>query len=121
MHGSTLAKSPYQVNDGPIRSDRSVEYQAFAKVTGALSKITNDPDASFETLASAIHDNRKLWNILATDVMSDGNGLPADLRAGIFSLSQFVALHSPKVLDGSATADALIEVNTSIMRGLRNG
>lgn len=75
--------------------------------------------AGFADLAAAIHENRRLWTLLATSVADSDNELPQTLRAQIFYLAEFTMLHSQKVLDGKATADVLIEINTSVMRGLR--
>ena len=75
--------------------------------------------AGFNGLATAIHDNRRLWTLLAGDVADEGNTLPQGLRAQIFYLAEFTLHHSPKVLDGSASADVLVEINTAVMRGLR--
>jgi len=73
----------------------------------------------FNALASAIHDNRRLWTLLATDVADAANPLPKHLKAQIIYLAQFTLHHSAKVLEGKATVDAMIDVNTAIMRGLR--
>lgn len=70
-------------------------------------------------MAEAIHENRRLWTILASDVVDKENGLPAQLRAQIFYLAEFTESHSRKVLAKEATADALVEINTAVMRGLR--
>ena len=47
------------------------------------------------------------------------NELPQDLRARIFYLAEFTQAHSRKVLSEGASVDALVEINASVMRGLR--
>jgi flagellar protein FlaF len=74
---------------------------------------------AFPDLVAALHDNRRLWTILAVEVADEANALPRDLRARIFYLAEFIAQHTPKVLTREAGAEALIEINTAIMRGLR--
>jgi len=118
MNNLAYKNSAYDIGNIPTKSERSIEYQAFAKVTRSLSLYGSDAKKNFQDLCGSIHENRRLWTILATDVMSDENPLPLNLRADIFSLSQFVSKHSKKVLDGSETCDALVEINKSIMRGL---
>jgi flagellar protein FlaF len=51
--------------------------------------------------------------------MLDSNRLPAALRAQLLSLAEFVRRHSMQVLGGRGSVAALIDINTSIMRGLR--
>jgi flagellar protein FlaF len=46
--------------------------------------------------------------------------LPSQLRAQLFWLAEFTETHSRKVLAGQATVAPLLEVNTAVLRGLRN-
>lgn len=119
MNIAALAKSVYSDATAPTKTERSTEYQVFAQITHRLKKASADGLENFIDLAGAIHDNRRLWIILASDVAEKENGLPDQLRAQIFYLAEFTEHHSRKVLAREVTADALIEVNTSIMRGLR--
>ncbi|HQY42753.1 MAG TPA: flagellar biosynthesis regulator FlaF [Paracoccaceae bacterium] len=118
MTAQSLARAAYGRPEAAIRTPRAIEYDLFARVTHQLRASTT-PGALFAALAQALHDNRLLWSTLANDVLSDGNGLPSDLRARLFYLSEFTQTHSRKVLAGQADAVALIEVNTAVMRGLR--
>lgn len=119
MNIAALAHSTYSDASAPIKTERSTEYQIFAQITHRLTKTSTDEIADFIDLAEAIHENRRLWTILATDVADKDNGLPAQLRAQIFYLAEFTESHSRKVLAKQASADALVEVNTAVMRGLR--
>jgi flagellar biosynthesis activator protein FlaF len=120
---SNLARSAYGRPDAPARSPRTVEYDLFARVTRALAsaQAATGPAgrADFATLAKALHDNGRMWRVLATDVAGPGNALPAALRARLFYLYQFTEVHSRKVLDGTAEAGVLVDINTAVMRGLR--
>ncbi len=51
--------------------------------------------------------------------MQDGNKLPDALRAQLIGLAEFVRKHGMQVLAGKASIVPLIDINTSIMRGLR--
>ena len=75
--------------------------------------------AAFPLLAQAVADNQLLWGTLAEDLMGDGNRLPLELRANLISLAEFVRRHSMAVLGGRASAAALIDINTAVMKGLR--
>jgi flagellar biosynthesis activator protein FlaF len=120
---SNLAHSAYGRPDAPARSPRTVEYDLFARVTRALAaaQTTAGPAgrADFAALARALHDNGRMWRVLAADVAEPGNALPAALRARLFYLYQFTEAHSRKVLDGTAEAGVLVDINTAVMRGLR--
>ncbi len=117
MNALNMAREAYSAAAAPIRSERSTEYQVFAKITQKLRSAESRGD--FPSLSQALHDNRRLWTLLASDVADPGNGLPKDLRARLFYLAEFVFHHTSKVLRGEAKADALIEVNVAVMRGLQ--
>lgn len=119
MNAVIQAQNAYHGAKAPVRTERGTEYQIFAKVTSRLSKASSIGIDGFAELAKAISDNRKLWSILASDVSETANGLPAPLKAQIFYLAEFTEVHSRKVLAREASPNALIEVNTAIMRGLR--
>ena len=112
------AQSAYGQTAQTIKTPRSTEYEAFAWVTQRMKSAAERGRPGFADLATALHDNRRLWTILAADVADADNALPQDLRARIVYLAQFTHLHSQKVLGGDAAAQPLIEINTAIMAGL---
>lgn len=97
---------------------RSIEYQLFSRITGQLNRSAQS-GAPVSELAAALHDNLALWQTLGLDVADPDNELPAQLRAQLFYLFEFTRAHTSKVLRGEAEVQALIDINTSIMRGLR--
>ena len=119
VNAQTLAKTAYATQGQPTQTPRSTEYEIFSRITYRLRNACALGAAGFPSLASAIYDNRKLWTTLAVDVADKDNQLPPATRARIFYLAKFTNLHSSKVLKGEASADALIDINTSIMRGLK--
>jgi len=119
MNSYSMARNAYGTTVTPLRTERGNEYQAFGKVTAALTAVQAAGSNEIAALASALDDNRKLWAILRDDVAHDDNELPMELRQQIYALSQFVLNMTPKVLSGAAKIDALIDINTAIMRGLR--
>lgn len=114
------ARSAY-VSATAVRPPRAVEYEIFARVTHRLSAVDETDRAAFPALAAAASDNQRLWAVLAEDLMSDDNALPVALRAQLISLSEFVRKHTLRVLAGKASVAPLVEINTTIMRGLRGG
>lgn len=118
MYEGALAEGGYRQSVQSVSTPRSAEYQIFARVTGKLA-AAKDTSAPFAKIAEAIHDNLRLWTAIALDVASEDNKLPAELRSKLFYLSEFTRAHSAKALAGDAPLDALIDVNTCVMRGLR--
>ena len=119
MNATTLAKTAYAASGQPTRTLKSTEYEVFARITHRLKSAQALGPTGFSSLAGAIYENRRLWTTLAADVSDPDNGLPANLRARLFYLSEFTQEHSRKVLAGKANADILVEINTAMMRGLR--
>ncbi|KFE34079.1 flagellar biosynthesis regulator FlaF [Thioclava atlantica] len=119
MYATTLAKTAYDNPDQPVRTARGTEFELFARVTRRLKQAAGAGKTAFPALAQAVYDNRRLWSVLAADVADPSNALPAELRARLFYLNEFTQTHSRKVLAGGASPEVLVEINTAIMRGLR--
>ncbi len=121
MISAANRKTAYASIDTPVKTPRSVEYETFAQVTRRLARADADRKApgGFTELAEALHDNQRLWNVLASDVAGERNQLPKELRARLFYLAEFTRLHSRNVLSGAGAAGVLVEINTAVMRGLR--
>ncbi len=116
MNATQLAQTAYAPASPVSQGPRDVEYKAFARVTAALRAARGGP---VKNMAQALHDNVRLWSTLAADVASPQNALPAPLKAQIINLAAFASVHAGRVLSGSEDVEALIDVNTAIMRGLR--
>lgn len=112
-------QSPYGNNNLGVQTPKTTEYQIFAKVTQSLRVAADNPNQDRGTTASALHDNRRLWTILATDLASDGNKMGESLKAGLLSIAAFSLSQSSKALKDHGRIASLIEVNMSVMKGLR--
>ena len=119
MNALNLARTAYSSAKTPIRTHQSTEYDVFAQITGRMKSAMARGKAGYPDLVAALHDNRRLWILLASDVADADNALPQQLRAQLFYLAEFSLQHTGKVLDGSASAEALVDINTTVMRGLR--
>lgn len=117
MTATSLAQSAYAAAAAPVRTPRGSEYAAFERVTARLARAAESA-APMTLRAAALHDNRRLWSALATDLASQDNALPQDLRARLFYLAEFSLLRSRAALRDPAALGALIEVNRTMMRGL---
>lgn len=115
------AVTPMQVHIGyasnAIRTDKDNEYSVFARVTHMLRRAHQG--AQMRECIAAVHKNNDLWTILAADLAHPDNSLPDQLKAGLLSLAFFSIRHGHAVMNGTASIEALVDVNISIMKGLR--
>lgn len=100
-----------------LRSPRDAEYDIFSRVTRMLRQAPRQADN--QDTIQAVSKNSELWTILAADLAEPGNGLQDETRAGLISLAGFAIRHGHAVMEGRASTDPLIEINLSVMRGLR--
>jgi flagellar protein FlaF len=121
VYAHTLAKTAYSNPGQPTRTPRGTEYEVFARITHRLKAAAALDKTQFPSLVRALHENRELWTMLAVDVASPGNALPPQLRAQIIYLYEFTMQHTSKVIGGTATPEVLIDINTAVMRGLKQG
>ncbi|MFD1913704.1 flagellar biosynthesis regulator FlaF [Halodurantibacterium flavum] len=119
MYAQHLAKTAYSGRETPTRTLRGIEYDVLARVTQALRGSGTGAITDFSATAAALHENGRLWRLFLVAVADPQNGLPAQLRASLFYLAEFTAIHTERVLAGRATPEALVDINTAVMRGLR--
>jgi len=120
MNNAALALSAYGDIATPARSERDIEYQAFARVTRDLDAVSGREKENFAKTVDALYLNRRLWTILAADLAHDNNGLEDKMKAQLVSLSIFVIKYSSTALRERTPVKPLIEINKTIMRGLRS-
>ncbi len=118
MTSYLMAQSAYNPVHSAVKTERGTEHAAFERVTAQLSRASR-PESSMAQKASALHDNRKLWTLMAANVADAKNALPQALRAQIFYLAEFTLQHSRKALTDGLSVEPLIDINTAVMRGLR--
>ena len=116
-----LAQDLYRTAPAQTGAPRSMEYDAVVRISRQLRDASRKGDVGFAELVQAIHMNRRLWTLFATNVADSENALPESLRAQLLYLAEFTHLHSEKVLAGNANVRPLLEINMSILHGLRGG
>ncbi|MCC6919563.1 MAG: flagellar biosynthesis regulator FlaF [Alphaproteobacteria bacterium] len=112
-----MSLTAYQKTLKATEHPRDVEYRLFGQVTRALLEAAPLPRTDPKKIA-AIDWNRRVWSTMAGDCSSDANAMPPQIRAGIISLSLFVARYSSQVMASAMPIDPLIEINRTIMQGL---
>ncbi len=102
----------------PVRSTKDTEIEIILETTRRLKLADETRDKNFPTFAAALQDNRKLWITLAVDVADPQNGLPRELRAKIFYLSEFIQTYTRKTLAEELSVEPLLDINLAVLRGL---
>ncbi|XQZ33775.1 flagellar biosynthesis regulator FlaF [Paracoccus yeei] len=111
--------SDHAYGNQALRSPRDTEYDALSRVTRMIRQA--DSNCQTPEAISAVARNNELWILLASDLAHPDNALPDDVRAGLLLLAFFSLRHGQKALAGEATTNALIDINMSVMKGLRSG
>lgn len=119
MNDTYLAKQGYKAMQKDTISEKAIELRVFMSVTAQLRAVDFESKLEFPKLADAIVENLKLWKILFLDLVNPSNTLPLDLKRNLIELSDFTQKHSRKVLLREASPAVLIEINDSIIAGLR--
>jgi flagellar protein FlaF len=113
-----MSVKAYQQATARAESPRDIEYRLFGQVTRALIAAAELPVTDIAGRMDALDWNRRMWSVLAADCASEGNQLPAQLRAGIVSLSLWVNRHTSAIMRNEAGFQPLIDVNKTMMQGL---
>lgn len=113
-----MSLGAYQKVQRTTESPRNSEYRLFGTVTSALI-AAKGLDRLDKKLIEALDWNRRMWTVLAGDCSDDGNELPEKLRAQIISISLWVSRYSSEVMRGKGDIDDLIDINKTIMEGLK--
>lgn len=119
MNNTYLAKQGYKAVQKEAASDKAIELRVFMSVTAQLKSVDAENKLEFPKLCDAVLENLKLWKILFLDLINPSNTLPQEIKTSLIQLSDFTTAHSRKVLLGEATPEALIDVNSAIIAGLR--
>lgn len=114
---ATMPQFKHGYGTNAVRTDRDNEYHVFSRVTAMMREAVANGDRFAEI--EAVAKNNHLWSILSADLAGSNNGLPDEIRAGLLSLAQFSMRHGHAVLARKAAIDVLIDINMSIMKGLR--
>lgn len=100
------------------QSPRDMEYRLLGQVTSAMLSARENP-RDIHAKVDALLWNRDVWSAFRVDLAGEDNALPQALRANLISLSLFVERETLKAMDPGASTDDLIDINRTIMEGLR--
>lgn len=113
----------YQKTQIKNENPRDLEYRLLGQVTASLidaqKKENEGSTTNAAAKAKAILWNRDIWSTLKIDLMDSNNALPKDLRGNLISLAIFIEKETFAILDGTSDIEILIELNQTIMEGLK--
>lgn len=107
----------YAKANNVVRTAREQERDIIALVTQRLRAASAAKDDAI-LLARAVSDNTTVWYILISDLASEGNQLPVELRAQIVSVGLAVIRECEKLNKSDIDLDFLISINQAIIEGL---
>jgi flagellar protein FlaF len=98
---------------------RQTEARALLEAARRLSDAGKEADTDGEYRA-ALRLNWRLWTIIQSDIVSEDNPLPDELKANIMSLSIFIDKHTVGALaqPDLAKLAVLVDINRNIAGGL---
>lgn len=100
---------------------KEIEHKVLQRITSRLEEYKDNKgfmDINND-MRDALWENQQLWNALLIDLVSPENKFPKELRAQMISLAHFVDKHTAEILKGKETPSLLIEINRSIMAGIK--
>ncbi|MEM9841615.1 MAG: flagellar biosynthesis regulator FlaF [Pseudomonadota bacterium] len=115
-----LAEKAYGEVRNRTADNKSLEHALFRQITDSLIGAENLEKTDPAAWADALNRNLELWTLLTTDLLNPDNRLPDALRKSLLELSVFVRRTNMQVLSGDAQITDLIEINESIMQGLKS-
>ncbi len=114
-----LAHKTYGEVRNRTADNKSLEHALFRQVTDGLIAAEDLEKTDPAVWADALNRNLELWTLLATDLLHPENRLNEATRKSLLELSIFVRRSSMQILSGEGEISDLVEVNESIMGGLR--
>lgn len=110
----------YQRARTMVESPRGTEYRLMSQITGDMI-AARDAGLAGTALMPVLDRNRQVWSAFTSACAAAGNGLPDALRAGIVSIGLWVDRFTSDVVAGRDTIEELIDVNRSVIDGLKGG
>ena len=108
-----MSVARYAAAQNAAATPREIEIRAFRYVNGLLAGAGDVP-----ARATALQKTIQLWTILLTDLASDGNALPDELKARLISLGLWAQREAASRMMDDASLSPLIELHRDMLAGL---
>lgn len=94
--------------------------EAWALLQAAIRLKLAQESGNVDEMRAALRLNWRLWTIMQSDLLDPDSPVPADLRSGVLSLSNFIDKQSVAFLakPEAQLLDALISINRELSSGL---
>jgi len=123
MYATAQQLDTYRTVQKTTMSGREIEAAALTKAALRLKECQNNWDAADRDsmLNEALRLNQMIWTIFQSELASEDNPLPKQLKQDILSLSVFIDKRIIEVLSYPAPEklDIIIDINMNIAAGLR--
>lgn len=123
-----MQKNPldaYQTVENATLSGRDLEASVLNRAAARLASVKQNWDAPEREadLDEALRYNLRLWTLFQSELISEGNPLPLDIKRNLMSLSAYIDRRTFDILSFPAPAklDILININKNIASGLMGG
>ena len=113
-----MSYAAYARTQNTTENPRSVEHKLLGQVTAALMRAEAAP-GDMHQLMDAVLWNQSVWNAFLADLSHEGNRLPVGLKKDLVSLALWVIRETDRIMDRRTGVDGLINVNKTVMQGLR--
>lgn len=113
-----MTLSAYQAARARAETPRSAELRLLSEITGEMMEA-EERGLKGAMLMPSLHRNRQMWHAFQQDCTDPNNSLARELRGQIVSLALWVDRFTSDVIAGRERIRELIEVNRTIMEGLR--
>ena len=115
----THSNQAYQSSQKLGAGARQTEARALMEAARRLSEVKSDSE-DLTAYRAALRLNWRLWTIIQSDIASEENTLPSEIKANVMSLSIFIDKHTVGALaePDISKLDVLIEINRNIASGL---
>lgn len=116
----TLSNQAYQSSQKLGAGARQTEARALLEAARRLSEVKSAAGDDLSEYRAALRLNWRLWTIIQSDIASEENALPSEIKANVMSLSIFIDKHTVGALAEPDTGKlgVLIEINRNIASGL---
>ena len=114
-----LASRAYGDVQTRTAADQDIEYAIFEQITGALETVAETEGITKREIVDAVNRNNQLWTTLAADLLSPENALPDETKRNLLTLAEFTRRTGMQVLAGEGDIADLIDVNKTIMAGMK--
>lgn len=116
----TQSNQAYQSSQKLGAGARQTEARALLEAARRLSVVKSEGSDDLTEYRAALRLNWRLWTIIQSDIASEENALPSEIKANVMSLSIFIDKHTVGALAEPDTSklDVLIDINRNIASGL---